>query len=62
MGLHGAQEHVPFAAHRTVHTQTDYRDSEAQTDPYTPKYAVRPGSSPELLTLVTLTWSKRPLS
>ncbi|XP_064185746.1 cilia- and flagella-associated protein 91-like isoform X2 [Anguilla rostrata] len=56
--MEGAQEHVPVAAHRTVHTQTDYRDSEAQTDPYTPKYAVRPGSSPELLTLVTLTWNR----
>ncbi|KAJ8352862.1 hypothetical protein SKAU_G00243380 [Synaphobranchus kaupii] len=52
-----AREHVAFASHRTVHTQTDYRDSEVQTDPYTPKYAVRPGSSPELLTLVTLTWN-----
>ncbi|KAJ8283072.1 hypothetical protein COCON_G00055910 [Conger conger] len=51
------QEHVMFASHRTVHTQTDYRDSEAQTDPYTPKHAVRPGSSPELLTLLTLTWN-----
>ncbi|XP_035264083.1 cilia- and flagella-associated protein 91-like [Anguilla anguilla] len=56
--MEGAQEHVSLAAHRTVHTQTDYRDSEAQTDPYTPKYAVRPGSSPELLTLVTLTWNR----
>lgn len=35
-------------------TQTDYRDSEAQTDPYTPEYVVRPGSAPELLTLATL--------
>lgn len=37
--------------------QTDYRDSEAQTDPYTPEYVVRPGTTPpELLTLATLTW------
>ena len=39
---------------KTVTTQTDYRESEAQTDPYTPEYVVRPGSQPELLTLATL--------
>ena len=32
---------------RTVHVQTDYRDSETQTDPYSPEYVVRPGSQPE---------------
>ena len=41
---------------KTIQTQTDYRDSEAQTDPYTPEYVVRPGSQPELLTLATLSW------
>ena len=41
---------------KTVMTQTDYRDSEAQTDPYTPEYVVRPGSQPELLTLATLSY------
>lgn len=44
--------------HRTIMTQTDYRDSEAQTDPYTPEYVVRPGSQPELLTLATLAHGK----
>ena len=43
---------------RTMQTQTDYRDSEAQTDPYTPEYVVRPGSQPELLTLATLAWGE----
>ncbi|XP_046902229.1 cilia- and flagella-associated protein 91 isoform X1 [Hypomesus transpacificus] len=44
---------------RTVGVQTDYRDSEAQTDPYTPEYVVRPGTAPpELLTLATLTWGR----
>ncbi|XP_066562990.1 cilia- and flagella-associated protein 91 isoform X2 [Amia ocellicauda] len=47
---------TPFA--RNVAVQTDYRDSEAQTDPYTPQYVTRPGSAPELLTLATLTWSR----
>ena len=44
---------------KTVMTQTDYRDSEAQTDPYTPEYVVRPGSQPELLTLATLSYGMR---
>uniref|UniRef100_A0A673XPH2 Cilia- and flagella-associated protein 91 n=1 Tax=Salmo trutta TaxID=8032 RepID=A0A673XPH2_SALTR len=44
---------------RTMGVQTDYRDSEAQTDPYTPEYVVRPGTTPpELLTLATLTWGR----
>ncbi|XP_060786401.1 cilia- and flagella-associated protein 91-like [Neoarius graeffei] len=41
----------------TVGVQTDYRDSETQTDPYTPEYFLRPGAAtPEILTLTTLTW------
>ncbi|XP_044184978.1 uncharacterized protein LOC122965084 isoform X2 [Acropora millepora] len=28
---------------RALEIQTDYRDSETQTDPYTPEYVVRPG-------------------
>lgn len=43
---------------RTVETQTDYRDGEAQTDPYSPEYIVPSGSIPELLTLATLTWGE----
>ncbi|KAM5336763.1 cilia- and flagella-associated protein 91 isoform 4-T4 [Glossophaga mutica] len=42
----------------TVGTQTDYRDSEAQTDPYSPEYVVCQDSVPELLTLATLTWGR----
>ncbi|NXM34204.1 CFA91 protein, partial [Oxyruncus cristatus] len=42
----------------TLGTQTDYRDGEAQTDPYSPEYIVRSGSVPELLTLATLTWGR----
>ena len=48
----------PTPPNKTVETQTDYRDSEAQTDPYTPEYVVRPGSQPELLTLATLSHGK----
>ena len=39
-------------------SQTDYRESEAQTDPYSPEYVVRPGSQPELLTLATLAYER----
>ena len=43
---------------RSVFVQTDYRDSETQTDPYSPEYVVRPGSQPELLTLATLSYGE----
>ncbi|XP_052253819.1 cilia- and flagella-associated protein 91-like [Dreissena polymorpha] len=51
-------ERAPTPLHRTVQIQTDFRDSEAQTDPYTPEYVVRPGSAPELLTLATLSYGR----
>ena len=53
-----AVERPPTPLTRTVEVQTDYRDSEAQTDPYTPEYVVRPGSAPELLTLATLSYGE----
>ncbi|XP_071616580.1 cilia- and flagella-associated protein 91 [Heliangelus exortis] len=43
---------------RTLGTQTDYRDGETQTDPYSPEYVIRGSSVPELLTLATLTWGR----
>ncbi|XP_032262520.1 cilia- and flagella-associated protein 91 [Phoca vitulina] len=42
----------------TVGTQTDYRDAEVQTDPYSPEYVVCQDSIPELLTLAALTWGR----
>ncbi|XP_069569766.1 cilia- and flagella-associated protein 91 [Brachyistius frenatus] len=43
--------------HFTVGVQTDYRESETQTDPYSPEYVVQPGTTPsELLQLAALTW------
>ncbi|XP_028991921.1 cilia- and flagella-associated protein 91 [Betta splendens] len=43
----------------TVGVQTDYRESETQTDPYSPDYVVQPGASPsELLQLASLTWGR----
>ena len=41
---------------RTVGTQSMYRESETQTNPYTPEYVVRPGSAPEVLRLATLSY------
>ncbi len=56
--LGGAEEILAGPSTRTVMVQTDYRDSEAQTDPYSPEYVVRPGSQPELLTLATLSYGE----
>ena len=51
---------APEPASKTVATQSDYRDSEAQTDPFTPDYiAPDPdGPQPELPQLLKLTWGK----
>ncbi|XP_046737858.1 cilia- and flagella-associated protein 91-like [Diprion similis] len=47
--------HLPDRT-QTKQTQTDYRESEAQTSPWTPPYKVRPDESPEVLTIAHLTW------
>ena len=47
-------------ATRTQAIQTDYMEREAQTDPYTPEYVVKPGEQPEVLTLATLMYSMYP--
>ncbi|XP_012234678.1 cilia- and flagella-associated protein 91 isoform X2 [Linepithema humile] len=41
---------------RNAETQTDYRESETQTEPWEPPYKVIPGHNPEILTLANLTW------
>ena len=51
-----APPEVDIATKKTVSVQTMYRESEAQTDPYTPDYTVRPGAEPEILTLATLSY------
>ncbi|XP_007532174.1 cilia- and flagella-associated protein 91 isoform X1 [Erinaceus europaeus] len=53
-----SSKYPPIPAKETVGTQTDYRDSEVQTDPYSPEYVVCQDSIPELLTLATLTWGR----
>jgi len=52
-----APEQAP-AVSRTVGIQTDYRESEAQTDPYTPDYVVPEGTDPEVLALAGLRWGQ----
>ncbi|XP_077473676.1 cilia- and flagella-associated protein 91 [Stigmatopora argus] len=45
--------------HFTVAVQTDYRESEAQTDPYSPDYVLHAGTSPsELLVVASFTWER----
>ncbi|XP_029672412.1 cilia- and flagella-associated protein 91-like isoform X2 [Formica exsecta] len=41
---------------KNTETQTDYRDSEAQTEPWEPPYKIVPDHNPEILTLAHLTW------
>ncbi|XP_063229726.1 cilia- and flagella-associated protein 91-like isoform X1 [Bacillus rossius redtenbacheri] len=43
-------------ASRSHGTQTDYRESEAQTTPWAPPCRVADGSSPEVLSLAMLSW------
>lgn len=51
-------KYPPIPSKCTVGTQTDYRDGEVQTDPYSPEYVVCQDSIPELLTLASLTWGE----
>eukprot|EP00607_Mallomonas_marina_P010938 CAMPEP_0182423150 /NCGR_PEP_ID=MMETSP1167-20130531/9057_1 /TAXON_ID=2988 /ORGANISM="Mallomonas Sp, Strain CCMP3275" /LENGTH=718 /DNA_ID=CAMNT_0024601851 /DNA_START=91 /DNA_END=2247 /DNA_ORIENTATION=+ len=50
-------EEEPEPAVKTVEVQTMYRESEAQTVPYTPSYFVQEGEEPEVLMLQGLTAS-----
>jgi len=50
------QQYIEEPLTRTVEVQTMYRESEAQTDPYTPNYQVNEGENPEILTLAHLTY------
>lgn len=54
----GSDEYTdPSGTMRSVGIQTMYRDSEAQTDPYTPDYTIKKGSAPpEIATLAHLSY------
>ena len=43
---------------KTVCIQTDFRDSEAQTDPYTPDHVIRDGETPEVFSLSHLKYGQ----
>merc|ERR1719310_2715006 len=49
---------MPEPKTKTVATQSVYRESESQTDPYSPEYFVKPGQVPEVLTLTHLTYNQ----
>eukprot|EP00736_Rhodelphis_marinus_P005056 Rmarinus@m.3830 len=51
-----AAEAAPEPPLKTVAIQTQYREQESQTDPFSPDYYVPAGKNPELLTLVSLSW------
>ncbi|XP_031219715.1 cilia- and flagella-associated protein 91 [Mastomys coucha] len=53
-----SSKHAIIPTKSTVGTQTDYRDADVQTDPYSPEYVVCQDTIPELLTLATLTWGR----
>ncbi|XP_018311695.1 protein MAATS1 [Mycetomoellerius zeteki] len=42
--------------YKNAETQTDYRESEAQTEPWEPPCKIVPDHNPEVLTLAHLTW------
>lgn len=41
---------------KVAQTQTDYRDADVQTDPYSPEYVVQPGTQPEIVSLALLSY------
>ncbi|XP_026667377.1 cilia- and flagella-associated protein 91-like [Ceratina calcarata] len=43
--------------YRNIGTQTDYRDSEAQTLPWEPPYKIKSGQNPEILSIAHMTWN-----
>lgn len=49
-------EEIPEPTAKNVETQTIYRESEAQTIPYTPDYVIQDGENPEVLLLKDLTY------
>ena len=51
-------EPEPEPASKDMACQSDYRESDTQTDPYTPDYVLPPGAEPEVLTLATLKYGE----
>merc|ERR1719183_1809124 len=49
---------MPEPKSKTVGTQSVYRESDSQTDPYSPEYYIVPNQVPEVLTLTHLTYGQ----
>ena len=50
---------VPTELTRDVAVQSQYRETETQTNPYTPDYTIRPGEKePEVLSLAALSYTR----
>jgi len=49
---------MPEPARKTVGTQSVYRESESQTDPYSPEYFIAPNQVPEVLALTHLAFGQ----
>lgn len=52
------QEQIIQEKIKEAFVQTDYRDSQTQTEPYTPAHIIRTGDNPEILSLQHLQWQK----
>jgi len=52
------EEEIVESKTKEVEIQTDYRESEAQTDPYSPEEIYREGERPEVLMLKNLKYGK----
>jgi len=50
------EEEEPYQKTRTVAVQSVYRESEAQTDPFSPDYIIAQGHNPEVLTITNFTY------
>ena len=56
--IHSARERIEEPRIKTVEIQTVFRDSEAQTDPYSAKYVFDKENPPEVLQIIDLTYGK----
>ena len=52
------QEAIVEQKTRDAEVQTMYRESEAQTDPFTPAFVLKDGDKPEVLSLKHLKWGQ----
>ena len=56
--INSAKVRVEESRTKTVEIQTVFRESEAQTDPFTPEYIIEKENAPEVLTIAHLKYGK----